>query len=270
MPVKLRQWHVARAPQAFFEALIAVRHENGHLKALSSYYDNTISDPFPSRSEVYKLYDQIMAAQKRYIEARDKLQVVSTELNYYEDPDAMTWITRPDRRKYGYEEDEEEKQEEKKEESINGLGLNLLRLSELTSDTKLQCSDNDQSPSSPPCGDTVSDVSSPSTISLTNSPPSSPLLPLIFSPEPVVKKVRFKPTSIYRTPKKGIMRIRTREEVEAEFRAANKVKARKPEEHSSAGKRKVRDGEWAVIKRPEKKVKSGHVWTWPEAYFEWV
>lgn len=277
MPVRLKQWHFAQAPQAFHDALVAFRLEHVHVKALSAYYNNIISDPFPSRSTAYDLQDQIMAAHKNWIAAGDNLDNVSDDIGYFEDPDAMIWITRPDRRRYHYECEsvraEQRKTTQQSVIQLSEMSSHVDNNADIDSDDSNSTIDNDFD------SDTNTTFSSQST-----TPPSSPPFPSSSPPctpkQP--KKVRFALDTKFHASdhKRMIMRIRTKEEVDEEFEAANTIATRTMNEHTDTDnskngrkrKRSYDDDDDFSLERPRKKAKTCHGWggRWPEAYFSVV
>lgn len=246
------------------------RMTNAHLRALCAYYDNIISEPFASRRLVWKLYDQIVTTHKQCHAAKDALEIVSKEVGYYDDRDRMTWLARPDRRRYEFE---DAKLEETKDMEKEKLASRLSEAASIITDTYRSNSDSDSDTSS----QSSSQTSSTSTDTESTTPPTSPQTFSSPPSESTIKRVRFAPVPVP-SRKRGIRQIRTKEEVEEEFQAVNVVAMRSLDLNSQENGRKRkrpddgfdcdfnRDGFGSLAKR----VKRWHLRLWPKAYREEV
>lgn len=265
MPVKLKQWHYAQAPQSWHLALTTFRMQNAHLRALCTYYDNIVSEPFASRELVWTLYDEIVAVHKQCHVAKDALDIVSEEVGFYQDPDQMTWNTRPDRRRYEFE---DAKEEERKGAEKEKVATGLSEVSRVITDTYRSSDDNDSDTGN----QSSSQTSSSSTDTESTTPSSSPLALSSSQPKSAVKHVHFAPLPLS-TCKRGIRQIRTKEEVEVEFQAANIVAMRTLDlnySQENGRKRKRPDDGFDCVGLLAKRVKRWHLRLWPKAYHEEV
>lgn len=281
MPVKLKQWHYAQAPALWHSALTTVRLHNAQLRGLCLYYNNVISDdPSPSRTLVHALYDQIVTTQKLYIIAKDELEVISKELGYFDDRDRMTWAKRADRRRYEYAYDsvEEEKGKDVEQRSVRALSEGMCSIATgigvgIEYITR-RCSNNDGENDSETSSQSSNSNSNSSTTTPPSYPPTPPLTPPLtpsLSPKLKTKKhVHFAP-GIPSPTTKGSTRIRTPEEVEEEFQAANATTTRPFDSLKNRLKRKRFDEDGDdVVEMLAKRLKRLHLRTWPEAYYEAV